>query len=224
MVKLASYWNKPPTQSAMANIEAFKQMVTPPGIDYKQYIQSKMAPKTPIHQDINAMYDSDAGDKGYEAEQILNRYQTPAGKAQMDGFYQKNSLWYNPDGSRTDHMMSPLDKEVIEWKKSGRVGVNPVAAAVANFRGNPVAQTTAAQKAPGATMTPATPAPAANHTPQPFNSPFNWNAGLAQPQANGAAQLNQSAIANLLQGRKSMSMFGNSARNGTRKLRNRGAS
>lgn len=134
MVNIVSGWNKPPTPAQLQNINDFKKMVTPAGMDYAAYLDTKRSPSTPIQRDLDALWSSGTGDKGYEAEQINNFYQSDQGKKIMNDFYTANSDWYNADGSRTNKGLTPLDIKASEWLNGGRVGVNPVSAALRDYK------------------------------------------------------------------------------------------
>lgn len=77
----------------------------PAGMTRYQYNLSKMPPPDPLQQSLNSIKNigGQTDDDRYEAEQLSNYYQSPAGQKELKEFYAANPEWYNPDGTRTDY-------------------------------------------------------------------------------------------------------------------------
>lgn len=78
----------------------------PAGMDYGEYVKSKMPPMAPMERTVRALDRGSSGDKGdrqYNEEEILNQMREPARQAEMSKYYADNPLWFNADGTRTDY-------------------------------------------------------------------------------------------------------------------------
>ena len=102
------------------------------GATYEDYIKAQRPPTSPYQAELDAI--GDAGDRGYEEEQVLNRFQTPQGIAQMNQYYADNSKFFSPEGERIfpEGDMGDLQRASAEYIKQPifgrdmRTGENPM--------------------------------------------------------------------------------------------------
>ena len=77
------------------------------------------------------MSNLEEGDRDYAEEQVVNRFQTPQGKAEMSKYYADNSEWYTPEGKFipvTDLQRASADyNEQPIFGRDMRTGENPMA-------------------------------------------------------------------------------------------------
>ena len=102
------------------------------GATYEDYIKAQRPPTSPYQAELDAI--GDAGDRGYEEEQVLNRFQTPQGIAQMNQYYADNSKFFSPEGKRIfpEGDMGDLQRASAAYNEQPifgrdmRTGVNPM--------------------------------------------------------------------------------------------------
>lgn len=98
MVNYTSALNRPPTPAQLQQINAFKaRKAAAFGGDYQAYLDSKKVPMSPTERALDSLKRSSVGDKGYEAEQIVeSSFYKNADKK----FWAANPKYFHPDGRR----------------------------------------------------------------------------------------------------------------------------
>jgi len=107
--------------------------------EYRADLARKMAPSSPLQHAAMDVRSNSSGDKGYQMEEVNQRFQSDAGKKEMSDFYKKNDQWFNPNGERTNKGFTP---DEIMMRNSANAGT------VAALRNPPPVAAPAPQVAP----------------------------------------------------------------------------